>query len=279
MNKEQFNDQQLIDAIRNTGEDREKAIKFLFHNEGYRLIVSEIVENGGGNDDYEALVFENCLIELDKLVRRNRYNTDSLATYFEREAKRNWCKLLITEEKARHVALNVLTLDKELEGKIHATIMKNSGTKEDSRDMYQNGLILINRHLEEGKFRGGAIKGFFYQVCYNLWRNELKKAKNISLPEEGNEFALNALLNPQDVLEQKEQKKLLDTLFEQLGESCQKLLNLKFLVIDNFSLSEIAHKMGFKNAQIAANALSKCRKRLWMLLQKHKPSFEWIRNM
>jgi predicted DNA-binding protein YlxM (UPF0122 family) len=56
-------------------------------------------------------------------------------------------------------------------------------------------------------------------------------------------------------------------------------MRLKFFVIDNFSMEEIAQQMGLKNAQIAANALSKCRKSLKELLKQHKTSFEWIRNL
>ena len=279
MNKEQFTDQQLLKAIRQSAEEREKAAKYLFHHEGFRSIVSEIVEKGGGNDSYETLVFENCLIQLDKLVRRNQYTANNLATFFESEARLNWSKVLISDVNARQIALNFLAIDKDLKGKIHTSIRKNSGTNEDAQDIYQNGLILINKHLQEGKFRGGAIKGFLYQVCYNLWRNELKKSKTMPLPEDGVDFSASTFIDPQEVLEQKERAKLLDKLFEQLSESCRKLLRLKFLVIDNFSMGEISQKMGFKNAQIAANALSKCRKRLWTLLEKHKPAFEWIRSI
>ena len=50
-------------------------------------------------------------------------------------------------------------------------------------------------------------------------------------------------------------------------------------IVDNYSLEEIAKHMGYKNAQIAANTLSKCKKRLWGLLEEQKPSFEWIRKI
>ena len=132
--------------------------------------------------------------------------------------------------------------------------------------------------MNEGKFRGGAVKGFFYQVCYNLWRNELKRNKTLPLPEDGTDLTISTL-DPQEELERKERSRLLDALFNRLSESCQKILRLKFFIIDNYSLEEIAQQMGYKNAQIAANTLSKCRKRLWVLLEKQKPSFEWIRNI
>lgn len=278
MIREQYTDQQLITAIRSAGTKRSRALKYLYHNEKYSSKVTEIVTKGGGNNERAKLVFENCIIQFDKLVRRQQYKAETLTHFFESQAKLGWCRLLITSKKAQELVLNFLTSDKELEGKIHALIIKNNGSNDDAQDMYQNGLILINTYMNEGKFRGGAVKGFFYQVCYNLWRNELKKNKTLPLPEDGTDLTISTL-DPQEELERKERSRLLDALFKQLSESCQKILRLKFFIIDNYSLQEIAQQMGFKNAQIAANTLSKCRKRLWVLLEKQKPSFEWIRNI
>lgn len=278
MNREQYTDQQLITAIRSAGIVRSRALKYLFQNERYRSVVADIVLNAGGNRESAIMVFENCIIQFDKLVRRQLYKTDTITHFLESEARQAWCTILISNKKAQELVLNFLTSDKELEGKIQSTIIKNSGSVDDARDMFQNGLILIDSYMKEGKFRGGAIKGFFYQVCFNLWRNELKKNKTFPLPEDGVDMTLSTV-DPHQELERKERAALLKAIFNKLGESCKKILRLKFFVIDNYSLEEIAHQMGFKNAQIAANALSKCRKQLWVLLEEQKPSFEWIRKI
>lgn len=278
MSREQFTDQQIVQAIQRSGIERARVLKHLFSHPVYRSEVTEIVLKGGGNEMYTKLVYENCLIQLDKVVRRKEYKSDTLAGFFQTEARIMWCRELITNLSAREVVLNHLSSDKDLQGKIRAAVVNNSGSVEDAEDMYQNGLILIDDHMKEGKFRGGTVKGFFYQVCFNLWRNELKKKKTLPLPEDGVELSVTTI-DPQKELERKEKADLLGKVFKQLGEKCQKILRLKFFVIDNFSMEEIAQHMGFKNAQIAANALSKCRKSLKELLQQHKPSFEWIRNI
>jgi RNA polymerase sigma factor (sigma-70 family) len=273
MSREQFTDQQIVQAIQVGGVERERVLKYLYDHPEYRSNVSEIVLKGGGNELYCKLVYENCLIQLDKVVRRNEYKSDTLVGFFQTEARIMWCRELITNQSAREGVLNHLSTDKALKGKIRAAVVNNSGSVEDSEDMYQNGLMLIDDHMKEGKFRGGTVKGFLYQVCFNLWRNELKKKKTLPLPDDGVELSITTI-DPQKELERKEKADLLGKIFKQLGEKCQQILRLKFFVIDNFSMEEIAQQMGFKNAQTAANALSKCRKNLKELLQQHQPSFE-----
>jgi hypothetical protein len=81
MNREQYTDQQLITAIRSAGTKRSRALKYLYRNEKYTSLVTEIVTKGGGNNERAKLVFENCIIQFDKLVRRNQYTADNLATF------------------------------------------------------------------------------------------------------------------------------------------------------------------------------------------------------
>jgi len=278
MNREQFTDQQIIQAIQHGGEERNTVIRYLFDHAGYRSKAHEIVEKGGGNKVYASLAYENCLIQLDKVVRRKQYKSENLAQFFESMARIMWCRELISNSTARKTVLENVSSDIELQGKIRASVLSNSGSHEDAQDIYQNGLMLIDDHMKNGKFRGGAVKGFFYQVCYNLWRNELKRHKAISLPEDGLDLTVTTV-DPQEELERKEKSELLKKLFDQLSESCQKIFRLKFFVMDKYSMDEIARQMGLKNAQIAANTLSKCRKHLRELLNQHKPSFEWIQKV
>lgn len=269
MSREQFTNEQLVAALRSEGEEREQALKYLFHHDQYRELVQGIVEKGGGNEKSRSLVFENCIIQLDKLVRKQAHITDNLADFFGAEAKIAWCSELIISDIARKQVLQFLAIDDELKGKIHAAVRNNSGSSEDAADIYQNGLILIEKHLKGGKYRGGAVKGYFYTVCYNLWRNELKRIKEEPSNDKGIEHSPNTI-DPQKILERKEYADYLNKIFSKLGDSCRKILHLKFFIIDQYSMEEIAEKMGFKNAQIASNTLSKCRKQLWILLNNNE---------
>lgn len=278
MSKEQFSDQQIVLAIQQGGEEREAVLKYLFRHERYRQQTESVVEKGGGDEKYAKLVYENCLIELDKIVRRKQYSDSSLESYFDKTSRILWCSELTSSESARGLVLNHLAKDKDLRRKIQFSVLNNSGSEEDAQDIYQNGLMLIDDHMKNGKFRGGTVKGFFYQACFNLWRNELKRKKCISLPDDGTELTVTNI-DPQEVMERKERAELLKKVFNELNKRCQEVLRLRFFVIDKYSMADIARIMGLKNAQNAANALSKCRTQLRNLLMQHESAYQWIQNV
>ncbi len=180
----------------------------------------------------------------------------------------------MVDKTTRDNILNWISRDQKLRAQIYGNIMKNSGKTEDAENCYQNSLLQLNTIMQEGKYNGGAIKGFFYQLCFNLWHNELKRSKPSSLE---NNISKSPILkeDPSIILEKKEKAELLNQLYQKLGETCKKLMKLKYFIIDQFSMEEIAEQMGFKNAQIASNALSKCRKKLWELLKEHQQEISW----
>ena len=276
MNKKRYLNRNIVKDILAGGEERDQTLKYLLLSSGYSEIVYRIVkEEGGGEKEKAEDVFEDCLITLDRKIRRYEIKEDdSLTGYFEEEAKHIWSEKLQQEKITRDKVLKWVNEDNKLRQQIYQAIMKNSGKSEDAEDCYQNGIILLDSKLKEGKYNGGAMKGFFYQLCFNLWRNELKRSK--PQPIDNNE--LNKPVTKEDparVLEKKELALLLNHLFEKLGESCKKMMQLKYFIIDKYTMDEIAVQMGYKNAQIASNALSKCRKRLWELMQEHKQEISW----
>jgi RNA polymerase sigma factor (sigma-70 family) len=275
MKKSKYSDNIIIKDILTGGDRRDMALKYLLLKSGYFILVHRVISDGGGEKKQAETIFEDCLIRLDKKVRRFEWqNKDTLTGFFENEARKLWCEELKLNKTSRNDVLNYINSDNKLKQQISGKIMKNSGKAEDAEDCYQNGMILLDAKLREGTYNGGAIKGFFYQLCFNLWRNELKRNKPHLLE---NEMLKTSVTNddPSLIMEKKEQAKLLNLLFDKMGETCKKLMKLKYFIIDQYSMEEIAHQMGFKNAQIASNTLSKCRKKLWEMLEEHKQELSW----
>jgi RNA polymerase sigma factor (sigma-70 family) len=275
MSKISYSDSTLIRDILAGESKREEALKYLLLKSEYPERISRVVEEGGGLDSQAKKVVEDCLVLLDKKIRRYEIKeTDAIADFLISSAKVFWCEELLLSETTRTQVLNWVNKDEKLKQQIFYAVTSNSGKIEDAEDCYQNGMILLNTKMKNGNYNGGAIKGFFYQLCYNTWRNELKKSKTASL-EDHTKVAPVFFEDPEAVFEKKEKAKLLKQIFQELGGSCQKILHLKYFIIDQFSMDDIAQKMGFKNAQIASNTLSKCRKKLWELLQDNKQAPIW----
>jgi RNA polymerase sigma factor (sigma-70 family) len=279
MNNSRYTDSLIIKDILAGNLARDKALKYLLLKSDYPDNIKRVVEDGGGNSFQVEKIIEDCLVLLDRKVRRFELKAgDPLAEFFEKAAKQFWSEELLINENARKNVLNLVNKDEKLKKQIYYAVTSNSGKIEDAEDCYQNGMILLDAKMKDGKYNGGAIKGFFYQLCFNIWRNELKKSKTASL-EDSNKTEPMSSDDPASVLEKKEKADLLKQLFNELGDSCQKILHLKYLIIDQYSMEKIAQLMGFKNAQIASNTLSKCRKKLWDLLQEHKQAVQWKNNM
>lgn len=276
-----YTEEMLVEAIRTGGSERDLALKHLYQKSDYKEIVRKTVTEAGGNDSDADMIFEDLLIEVDKLIRRREWLLQrSLPQFFEEESRQTWCSRLRANERLRGEVLGVVSSDKKLQKQIMGTIIKNGGKMEDAQDCYQNGIMLLDVQLREGKYKGGAIKGFFYQICFNLWRNESKRKKTSSLDWEEIDYSSTAD-SPEHMFESRERTEQLDKIFNALGESCQRILHLKFFMVDQFSMDEIAQQMGLKSAQNASNALSKCRKRLWELLneQKYEHAYLWKKNV
>ena len=274
MNKKLYTDEDVVNAIRAGGSDRDGALRYIFDQKKYWQCVKEVIMSAGGENTDTDMIFEDCLIAFDRIVRRYSRMEDSIQEFFSKVARKIWCAALKNSEPKRQKVLNNIGIDSKLKKQIQAAVMKNSGNSEDALDCYQNGILLLESQLREGKYRGGAIKGYFYQLCFNLWRNELKHSKTYSLESESYNDP-QTYDDPLTLLESKQSSELLSRLYDLLGESCRKILNLKYFIGNQLSMDEIAEKMGLKSAQNASNALSKCRKKLWELMVKHKMEYAW----
>ncbi len=270
MLKVEYSDSKIVKDINAGGVLRDQALKHLLLRSEYSLKVKQTIKNDGGSEEKSETVFETCLVRLDKKIRRHEWNIDdSVCEYLESEAKRIWCIELMQNDYSRKKVMEWINADNKLKKQIIRAIMQNSGKYEDAEDCFQNGLIYLDAKLIEGKYQGGAMKGYFYQICFNLWRNELKKSKNLSI-EDYSKNDPQTTSDPLKELENKENADLLNKAFQELGESCQKIITLKYFIVDQFTMDEIARQMGFKNAQIASNTLNKCRKKLWEMLRGNK---------
>jgi RNA polymerase sigma factor (sigma-70 family) len=144
-------------------------------------------------------------------------------------------------------------------------ILKNSGTVDEAKDVYQETIIAFYENVRDKKFKGeSAISTYLYAIAKFKWLNQLKK-KGIMVahheklkPEDS--FYKSPLANIID----KEQKELVVEVLAQLGNSCKNLLIES--IYHNKSMKKIVEEGNFSSEQIARNKKYKCLKRLKELL-------------
>lgn len=258
-------DMQMLQNLRTVGEVRDNALKEIYQNQNLRTIVNDAIVNAGGKEEDYLDVFETCIIRLDQLARRSSKLEKSVEVFFLETCKLVWSQTLQSNESLLSSVLDQLSRDGKLERQIHAHIQKHGGSLQDAEDCYQNGMIKIVSLIQDGKYDGGSIGSYLYQLCFNLWRNERRKSK----PDSTDDFVLESVSthkDPHRLLEEKESADVLDRIFELLSDTCRKILRLKYFVVDQYSMDQIAEIMQLKGGHIASNTLSKCRKKLMELV-------------
>ena len=160
--------------------------------------------------------------------------------------------------------------------KIRGYIQKNGGDSDEAKDVFQEGVIILYRHIKLGKFKEEyKIDGFLFKVCRNLWIN---RAKQMQATTEFDVFAANE--SGEDFLfvnvVAEERYKIIQGIFHSLGERCRDLLNAT--IYENLSMKEIAKELGFATTDAAKTKHYKCKQRLISKIKDHAAFKELLQH-
>lgn len=167
----------------------------------------------------------------------------------------------------RETALKAIYEDNDLKRMVAAYVRNHQGNATDGQDMFQEGIIALDRNIREGKFRGEApVKGYLYSICRFLWMNQLRKQAHTSTVAEMPPPKESDTVTPELTMITEERKDMLDRLLQELGERCQKILELWKL---SYSMEEIAETLGFSSSDMARKAKYRCHVSLLDIIQKN----------
>ncbi len=132
-------------------------------------------------------------------------------------------------------------------------IIKNNGSEDEAKDIFQDALIVLWQKAQTAEFiLSSKISTYLYSICLNLWRKELERKGRHSY-EEADAPEINDI-------DAKERSEIINKCIYDLGETCRKILTYYYL--DNLSMNDIADKLGFSNADTAKTKKYKCKKEL-----------------
>lgn len=145
--------------------------------------------------------------------------------------------------------------------KVAFMVLKNSGTIEDAKDMFQDALVILMDKFTWGKLDIYECKlgTYIYSISRNLWFEQLRKQKK------ENEFldikkytTVNISVEYYD--EEPDLYELTKKAIESLGNPCKELLELYYF--ENHPWETIASIMGYSSAASARNQKYKCLERI-----------------
>lgn len=150
---------------------------------------------------------------------------------------------------------------RECYGQIEGLIIKNNGTSDDARDVFQEAMIVLYENAKSGSFSLSChVKTYMYAVCRRLW---LKRLQTMQRYTNGLDHA-DIGVNVDEDIEEHERRNAEITIMEsamgKIGEPCKSLL--KAFYFEKKSMPEIAEMFGYTNADNAKNQKYKCLVRL-----------------
>ncbi|WP_075341755.1 RNA polymerase sigma factor [Tenacibaculum agarivorans] len=158
---------------------------------------------------------------------------------------------------------------------VQSYIIKNGGSQEIAEDVFQKGLIqLMIRYRNEPFTINGSFKAYFFTVCRNIWRRELKNSKTkvtkdtfFELQNEEHELALLAL--------EQERWELFNEKLEQISENCRQVLSLYF---KKKSYLEIKNIFNYNSESVVRQRVFKCKNKLIEIITKD-PRFKDLKEL
>ncbi len=152
-------------------------------------------------------------------------------------------------------------------------VSRNSGSKADAKDIFQEGLISIyNKALDPKFILNCSLGALLFTICRNKWTDQLRKK---STRQKGSTEVKDRFYSDQqigktveEIEEHQLKEKKLDNSFQQLSALCQQLLSL---VAKNTRPAEIAAQLQMNEVNTVYRRKKACTDR-WRALYQNKPN-------
>jgi len=123
-------------------------------------------------------------------------------------------------------------------------------------DVFQESLILLDRNLREGRFRGGSsLQTYFLGIAKQWWFNRRRGIRPQPLSPD---YDRPNTETPEHAALQSERKQLIDNILDIIGEHCKKVLALYKLSLTN---EEIAQELNLSSPEMAKKYTYRCREK------------------
>lgn len=146
--------------------------------------------------------------------------------------------------------------------KVEIYILRNNGSSDDAKDVYQEAFIAVWRNVQDGKYSPQdhtSIDGYLYRIAQNKWIDHLRWIARKNKIEPQVPIDISEEEHGSEVTKLEVQMNQLKSSFQVLGEKCKDLLT-KFYY-DKKNIRLIAEYFGWTEAT-AKNNKYRCLQKL-----------------
>lgn len=146
---------------------------------------------------------------------------------------------------------------------VRTMIKKTRCEEADAEDIFMDAMLIFRENVLSGKLQQlSNVRTYVFGICWNLWRDLNRAKARWGQPESESERQA-MLIAAQDVLQEEEEKELMQrrlkqvhTALERLGEKCRQLLT--YVYMEQRPQQEIADLMGFASANVVKVTRHRC---------------------
>lgn len=140
-------------------------------------------------------------------------------------------------------------------------VMSNSGTDDEAKDIYQEGVIVFYEKIRDNSLELTCqIKTYLYSVCRRLWLKRLGEKGRYLTRLDDSEGVVPVEEETNQHEEQERQFGVMGDSLQQLGEPCRSLLEAFYIRLQN--MQDITEQFGYTNSDTTKNQKYKCLQRL-----------------
>lgn len=181
---------------------------------------------------------------------------------------------LIKSGKDREV---VPVLYKKVYPLVEYYILRNSGTKDDASDVFQDTLLLFYKQIIQNSFdEKYKVYGYLYKISLYKWMNKAKKNSKIKFVDEienldyliEHETANDVISNPDENIIRK--------LFSSIGEKCIELMT--YTTYTSLLLEDIMLRMELNSVAAVKMQLKRCKEKLLKQIEENPSLINQLRN-
>jgi RNA polymerase sigma factor (sigma-70 family) len=157
---------------------------------------------------------------------------------------------------------------------VRSMVLKNSGSMEDARDIFQESIIILYQNCEKEKFHlSVSTCTYLYSIARNKWLKHIRdhgRISNLNSMDDWQDENLSAFDD-----EKKQKQRLLMKYFHKLGDKCQLILKLFF---DGKPGEQITKEFGFASYEYYRVAKNRCTENLKNKIQQD-PLFKELKRL
>ena len=136
-------------------------------------------------------------------------------------------------------------------------ILKNNGTKEEAKDIFQEALIILFRNANRSDFKlTSSINTYVFSISKNLWNEKLRTTQRDSKKLQVADLDHST----EEIIEQEKKYTLAEAALMRISEQCKTILELFY--IKKIAMSQIAQTLGMSSENAAKTQKYKCLVRL-----------------